>query len=148
MKKQRVIFCVLLTVFIVLVVFLFLNRPIFKNNSPTEENEIVNSKEKKQLIKDIVSDINEEYDNDELENTNDKDKGYDQYFVANGYSGASDNVYYTKDGVLYHLVISTEEIIKVAEGVSKIEKGKGTIEVYKGTNFKILKEDNYLTYID
>lgn len=149
MKNSGVIFSLLLILFIGSTVFLLLNRIGSKTSFTEDKSEIISSEEKKQLVEDIVSDINEEYD-DELENTKEKgeNKGYDQYFVANGYSGASDNVYYIKDGVLYHLVISTNEIIKIAEGVSKIENGKGTIEVYKGTNFKELEEDNYLTYVN
>lgn len=73
---------------------------------------------------------------------------YDQYIIANGYTGASDNVYYTRNGVLYHLQISTEQTIKLAEGVRKIESDLDGMRAYKGDNFKIKNEDEYVTYVD
>ena len=73
---------------------------------------------------------------------------YDQYIIANGYTGASDNVYYTRNGVLYHLQISTEQTIKLAEGVKKIESDLDGMRAYKGDNFKIKNEDEYVTYVD
>lgn len=160
MKKTKVILVILLVFLIILLVFLFLKDKVFSNEVSQSEKDIINSEEKEQLIEDITSDINENdnsnsNDNnindsdDEKTNDNQKtDKKYDQYFVANGYSGASDNVYYTKDGNLYHLVLSTNKITKIAEGVTKIEDSRGTILVYKGNSFKILKDDNYLTYVD
>ena len=46
------------------------------------------------------------------------------------------------------MILSTNKKIKVAEGVDKMENDLGTIIVYKGKNFKIYVEDNYLTYVD
>ena len=151
MKKRELTFIVLLIFLTAIVVFVSLNSTVVKDETSENNSEIIDSKEKEQLVEDITSDINEEYDSDELEDTKKEEKNnkeYDEYLVASGYSGASDNVYYTKDGVLYHLVLSTKEIVKIAEGVSKIEKDKETILVYKGNSFKILKDDNYLTYVD
>lgn len=155
MMKKALIF-ITLVVLIILLLFLILNKVVLKDDS--YQNEIHDLKEKEQLIESITQDINEEYDNNKEQDNNKEednnkkdstnDKKYDQYVVANGYSGASDNVYYTKSNVLYHLTLSTNEIIKVAEGVEKIESSKGTIEVYKGNNFKIFVDDAYLTYID
>ena len=73
---------------------------------------------------------------------------YDQYITASGYAGASDNVYYTRNNTLYHLTLSTNTSEVIAEGVKKIEEDIDTILVYKGDNFKEVKADNYLTYID
>ena len=73
---------------------------------------------------------------------------YDQYITASGYAGASDNVYYTRNNTLYHLTLSTNTSEVIAEGVKKIEEDIDTILVYKGDNFKEVKTDNYLTYID
>ncbi|MBQ2639511.1 MAG: hypothetical protein IJF92_01975 [Bacilli bacterium] len=71
---------------------------------------------------------------------------YDQYVTANGYMGASDNVYYTRNGSLYHLIVSTNKTTKLAEGVGKIENSMETVIVHKSNNFKIIEEDNYVTY--
>ena len=87
----------------------------------------------------------------ENENTDEKEKielKYDQYIIANGFMGASDNVYYTRNNSLYHLIISTNETIKLAEGIEKIEDDKDTLIAYKGKNFKIINEDNYVIYTD
>ena len=73
---------------------------------------------------------------------------YDQYVVASGYAGAADNVYYTRNNILYHLKLSTNETIRIAEGVKKIESGVDTINVYKGSGFNIITEDEYISYID
>ena len=81
-------------------------------------------------------------------NTTATDSNNDQYIVATGYAGASNNAYYTKNGVLYHLTISTNKVEKIAEGVKKIEFDLDTILVYKGNDFKIFIEDSYLTFID
>ena len=124
-----------------------------------KEKQTTKSQEEKQVIEDIIDEIDTKYDTDtqtkteetkEKESENKEKTGteYDQYFVANGFAGASDNVYYTKDNVLYHLILSTNKKIKVAEGVDKMENDLGTIIVYKGKNFKIYVEDNYLTYVD
>ena len=155
MKKSKIVFAVLLIVLFALVTFLVLSNTVFKDaffeKEKPKDNEINSVEDKKELIEDITSDINDEPDSSVVESNKKKkedDKKYDQYLVASGYSGASNNVYYIKDGVLYHLVLSTNKITKIAEGVTKIESGKGTILVYKGNKFKIINEDNYLTYVD
>ena len=141
MKKLKIILIVLLIALIVLWVLFFLNGKVFNKDSSKEE---MIEKETKQIAEEINNEINEDNDNEKTDEK--KDKDYDQYLVASGYSGASDNVYYTKDGDLYHLNLSTSKTIKVAEGVLKIESGKGTIIVHKDKNFKILEEDSYLNY--
>ena len=143
MKKKKIILIVLLIILISLLGFLFLDKKILKDDNQKNKNEIISTEEKKELIEEIVEDINGDANN----STSDNEK-YDQYLVASGYSGASDNVYYIKDGVLYHLVISTGEITKIAEGVLKIEADKGGITVYKGDNFKIFESEDYLSYVD
>ena len=167
MKKSRALFVVLLLFLLFLIGLLVCRFLFFKGNTSSLEEGIISEEEKEQVKEDIVNDINtndvshynkEENDNNSNSNnnsntsnntsSNNSDKKYDQYFVANGFSGASDNVYYTKSGVLYHLVLSTNEVIKVAKGVSKIENDVGTIMVYKGNGFEIFEEDNYLTYVD
>lgn len=102
------------------------DRP--KNEEPYKESKI---------IKSDVADNESEY---ELK--------YDEYVVANGYVGASDNAYFTRNKVLYHIVISTNQITKIAEGVRKIENDKDSLTAYKGENFKIVKEDDYVFYVD
>ncbi len=73
---------------------------------------------------------------------------FDEYIVANGFIGASDNAYFTRNNVLYHLTISTDTITKIAEGIKHIEEDKDSLIVYKGDNFKIIKEDDYIIYVD
>ena len=150
MKHGKLIFIILLVVLLGLLTLLFFSNNFFRNGSSNKEKEIMSPKEKNELIEDIVDDIDENYTGKEedTKNKSSDNKDYDQYLVASGYSGANDNVYYTKDGVLYHLTISTKEITKIAEGVLKIENSKGTIEVYKGKSFKLYKNDDYLTFVD
>ena len=71
---------------------------------------------------------------------------YDDYVVASGYAGASDNVYYTRNNVLYHLRLSTNETTRIAEGVKKIEESMDSLYVYKGNGFRIITEDDYIKY--
>ena len=87
-------------------------------------------------------------ENQNSDESNQIELKYDEYVIANGYTGASDNAYYTRNNTLYHLIISKNETIKIAEGVKKIEDDIDTVLVYKGKNFKIIKEDDYVTYID
>lgn len=89
--------------------------------------------------------INKYVDEDEAKEV---DLKYDQYLTANGYAGAADNVYYTRNGVLYHFVISTEETTKLAEGVKKIENDLDCMRAYKDKDFKLIKEDEYVIYVD
>lgn len=90
--------------------------------------------------------IIDKYGSDEKEK--EVDLKYDQYITANGYAGAADNVYYTRNGILYHLVVSTEETTKLAEGVKKIENDLDGMRAYKDKNFKLIKEDEYVEYVD
>lgn len=165
MKKGKVVF-VLLLLFLLFLTGLVVYKLFFFSENSSLENDIISEKEMEQVKEDIVDDMSNNdvsgYNKENNENDgnnsnssstsnntkNNDSKKYDQYFVANGFSGASDNVYYTKSGVLYHLILSTNEVIKVAKGVSKIENDVGTIMVYKGTGFELFEEDNYLTYID
>lgn len=73
---------------------------------------------------------------------------YDQYITASGYAGAADNVYYTRNRVLYHFVISTEQTTRLAEGVDKIEEDLDSIRAIKGKDFKLIYEDDYVVYVD
>lgn len=99
---------------------------------------------------------NEPYENEttiiDKYGSDDKEKEidlkYDQYITANGYAGAADNVYYTRNGVLYHLVVSTEETTKLAEGIKKIENDLDGMRAYKDKDFKLIKEDEYVEYVD
>ena len=87
-------------------------------------------------------------DDSQVTSDNSKNESNDQYIIANGYAGASDNAYYTKNGVLYHERLSTNEKTKIAEGVKKIESDIGGLIAYKGQGFKIISEDSYVTYKD
>ena len=152
MKKNRVFLIVLLIIIVALCSFLVFKK-LDSNKKKTTVDETNN------IVNEVIDDVDIKYEKEdttpvekeekkENEEIKKEDKEYDQYFVANGFSGASDNVYYTKNKTLYHLILSTNQRIKVAEGVDKIENNLGTILVYKGTNFKILEEDNYLTYVE
>lgn len=118
-----------------------------KKDSSTDTSTISEDDEKSENKED--SNDNTSNDNSNKTNNNDDKKEYeDGYITASGYAGASDNVYYTKNGVLYHEKLSTKEKTKLAEGVKKIELDIETLIAYKGKNFKIIKEDNYVTYKD
>ena len=121
-----------------------------KNNEETTEKKD-SSTDTSTISEDDEKSENKEDSNDNSNKTNNNDdkKEYeDGYITASGYAGASDNVYYTKNGVLYHEKLSTKEKTKLAEGVKKIELDIETLIAYKGKNFKIIKEDNYVTYKD
>ena len=113
-------------------------------------------KEEEKVTKDTLPKEDEPYENEETlkskfvddEDGKDIDLKYDQYVTANGYAGASDNVYYTRNGVLYHLILSTDKTIRLAEGVDKIENDIDGLKAYKGKDFKIIEEDEYVNYLD
>ena len=119
-----------------------------------------NNKDKQEEIKETTRDTlpkkDEPYENKtniQSNFTNEEDKKevelkYDQYLVANGYAGASDNVYYTRNKVLYHFIISSEKTIRLAEGVEKIENDLDGLNAYKSKGFKLIEEDDYVNYID
>ena len=122
---------------------------------------VINNKEnilkkEEKVTKDTLPKEDEPYENEttlksnfvDEEDAKDVDLKYDQYVTANGYAGASDNVYYTRNGVLYHLILSTDKTIRLAEGVEKIENDIDSLKAYKGKNFKIIEEDDYVNYID
>lgn len=122
---------------------------------------VINNKEdilKKEepVTKDTLPKKDEPYENEttlksnfvDEEDEKEVDLKYDQYVTANGYAGASDNVYYTRNGVLYHLVLSTNQTTRLAEGVDKIENDLDSLTAYKGKNFKIIEEDEYVNYVD
>lgn len=120
---------------------------------------VVNNKEKlfkEETTKDTLPKKDEPYENEtkvksnfvDEEEAEEIDLKYDQYVTASGYAGASDNVYYTRNGVLYHLVLSTNNTTRLAEGVEKIEGDLDSLRAYKGKDFKIIEEDEYVQYID
>ena len=121
---------------------------------------VMNNKEKilkkeEPVTKDTLPKEDEPYEQEETlksnfvpeEEAEEIDLKYDQYVTANGYAGASDNVYYTRNGVLYHLVLSTNKTTRLAEGVDKIENDLDFMKAYKGKGFKIIEEDEYVKYI-
>ena len=115
-----------------------LNTPKETIRKPKGDTPKASEKNKKEAV----------IDNPNSENNEKTEIKYDQYITASGYAGASDNVYYTRNNTLYHLTLSTNTSEVIAEGVSKIEEDIDTILVYKNSDFKQVKEDNYLTYID
>ena len=123
---------------------------------PEESGKIIDKSAKKEKKNDDTPEEDEPYENETTlinkygssEEAEEVELKYDQYITASGYAGASDNVYYTRNGVLYHMQISTEQTTKLAEGVIKIESILDGMKAYKGKNFKIIKEDDYITYVD
>lgn len=111
-------------------------------------------KEEKKTTKDTLPKKDEPYEKEETVKSNFDDEAeeidlkYDQYVEANGYAGASDNVYYTRNKVLYHLVLSSNKTTRLAEGVEKIESDLDCLKAYKGENFRIVEEDEYVIYVD
>ncbi len=145
MKKLPKIIIIIVGIIIIILGITLWNK---RNNKNIEKES------EKVIQKDEAPKESEPYENkttiesDQTDNKEEKELKYDQYVVANGFAGASDNVYYTRNKILYHLVISTNITTKLAEGVEKIEDDIDTVLVYKGENFKIIKEDNYVTYME
>ena len=142
-KKFAIILIIILVVLLGVCIYYALNL----KEKPKEEEEVVeieNTPKKSEPYKNETT-LKDNYSTEEEKEVELK---YDQYITANGYSGAADNVYYTRNGVLYHLIISTNQTIKLAEGVIKIESDLDGMMAYKGKNFKLIKEDEYVTYID
>ena len=139
MRKK--VFLILLVVILIGVIFFAVN-PINvdkrQTRKPKGDSQVVSEKKSKTV----------EIENPNSETGEKTEIKYDQYIVANGYAGASDNVYYTRDNTLYHLKLSTNTSTVIAEGVEKIEEDIDTILVYKGSKFKQKVEDDYLTYVD
>ena len=142
------VICLLLIIFVIVFSFYYYSNNHKKvetdnnnnNNNTKEVDERPSDNEPYTESKTIKSEVADDAKEIELK--------YDEYVVANGYIGASDNAYFTRNNVLYHLVISSDTVSKIAEGVKKIEDEKDTLFAYKGENFKIIKEDEYITYID
>ena len=109
---------------------------------------------KEKTTKNTMPKEDEPYKNEETvksnfdDETEEIDLKYDKYVEANGYAGASDNVYYTRNKVLYNLVLSSNQTTRLAEGVDKIESGLDCLKAYKGKNFRLIEEDEYVIYID
>lgn len=136
MKKLKILLFILLIIIIGVVIFVMFNQ-----------------KKSNKEVKKAEPDIKEPYKHTKTIEDNYGESGgveikYDQYIVASGYMGASDNVYYTRNNDLYHLIVSSNKTTKIATGIKKIEKGMDTINAYKDNNFKIIEEDNYITYVD
>ena len=140
MKKRYFIISLLIICIIVLIIFLYNKKVTVK--AEKENNNIINQTNKNNEPKE-----NEPYkekeiiENDKTDKKEEIELKYDQYVIANGFMGASDNAYYTRNNTLYHLIISTNETIKLAEGVEKIEDDRDTLLVYKDKNFKIINVD-------
>ena len=145
-RKNIIIASIILIIIISISLFLLKKNDIEVTAKQNNSNDITSTNEE--------PNENEPYqestiiENQNSDESNQIELKYDEYVIANGYTGASDNAYYTRNNTLYHLIISKNETIKIAEGVKKIEDDIDTVLVYKGKNFKIIKEDDYVTYID
>lgn len=150
MKKMKR----LLIAFLLVLVIVLLAYSKYTEQAPKENNEEQETSEEEVITtNEEILNTDDPYENETTLNSNFTTEEeitlkYDQYITASGYAGASDNVYYTRNGSLYHLILSTEETIKLAEGVDKIEKDLDGMRAYKGSNFKLIKEDDYVTYVD
>ena len=145
MKKKLAI---ILIIFLIGILGVCIYYAINLNENKKEEKEVIeleNTPKKDEPYKNETT-LNDNFGSEE--EGKEIDLKYDQYITASGYAGASNNVYYTRNGVLYHLIISTNQTIKLAEGVEKIESDLDGMMAYKGKNFKLIKEDEYVTYID
>ena len=140
MKKVLIV----IIIFILIVVGFFAYKTLYsepkKEPEKTNKNTMPKSDEPYKNEKKIKSNFDEEAEEIDLK--------YDQYIEANGYAGASDNAYYTRNNVLYHIVLSSNETTRIAEGIDKIESDLDCIKAYKGKNFKIIEEDEYVIYVN
>ena len=148
MKKRNMI------VLITCLILLFILGVLYKNLAISiKDNSVIQNTHNSQRKNDTPKE-NEPYKNSAIlksQMTDDEEKinlKYDQYIIANGFVGASDNAYYTRNKSLYHLIISTNETTKLAEGIDKIENDKDLLLAYKGSNFKLINQDNYVLYVD
>lgn len=64
-----------------------------------------------------------------------------------GFAGASSNVYYLKDGNLYHMTLAEFETKLIATNISKINFADGYLNAYKTSETVIKSDDNYVKYI-
>ena len=144
MKKR---FAIVLTIILIILLGVCIYYAINLQETPKEEEEVIEIDEspKKDEPYENETTLKDNYGTEEEKEVELK---YDQYITANGYAGAADNVYYTRNKTLYHLIISTDQTIKLAEGVEKIESDLDGMRAYKGKNFKLIKEDEYVTYVD
>ena len=137
-KKYKFIIFFIILILIVGVSFVVYNNLNKKHTINTTHKKIKHKKPTKK-----TSEIEDNYgDSDGV-----KVKA-DDYIIASGYAGAGDNAYYIKDNNLYHVRISTNERTKIAEGVKKIEADVESLKAYKGKNFKIVTEDEYVDYVE
>ena len=152
MKKTM---ATIITILLTIVAGIAIYYVITLQEEPTKTSKVINV-ETNDDKKDDAPKEDEPYENEtklvdkygSSDETNEIDLKYDQYITANGYAGASDNVYYTRNGALYHLRISTNQTTKLAEGVKKIESDLDGMIAYKGNGFKLIAEDEYVTYLD
>lgn len=138
MKKiiKILISIIILIIILVIVYLIFINK----------NNKIKTSKYKPDDTIPYKETINIE--NPHSENEESIELKYDEYVVANGFAGASNHVYYTRGNNLYHLEISSDTHTLLATGVKNIKEDMDTVLVYKNNNFKIVNEDNYVTYVN
>ena len=134
--KKKILLVMLL--FLIIICMLVINKNTGSEQKVLDDRPSDNEPYKKK--KTIKSEVTDEKKEIELK--------YDQYVVANGFIGASDNAYFTRNNVLYHLVISTDTVTKLAVGIKKIENDKDSLNAYKDKDFKIINEDEYVTYVD
>ena len=147
MRNKNIIIVILLIIIVILgsaLIYFFMNNPTSdnKDNINKEATTTKNDPPKK----------NEPYENETTlesgftDESEEIDLKYDQYVTANGFAGASDIVYYTRNNVLYRLILSSQETIRLAEGVEKIEEDIDNLNAYKGKDFRLIEEDSYVTY--
>ncbi len=139
MKKNKKVIVLVLVVIILILSIVFVLNFIGNRYNNSVRYKGPSTKEPYKKKKEVKDGFGNE-DNVELK--------YDQYVVASGYAGAADNVYYTRNNILYHLKLSTNETIRIAEGVKKIEEDIDSLKVYKGDSFRIITEDNYINYVE
>ena len=112
----------------------------------------------KNTIKDSLSNLvpenvvkeTKQYDLKNTFGSGDKTKTVEaeEMVIGEGYAGASNNAYYIKDGVLYHMTLDNFEEEVLAENVENMVSEGGEITVTKKDGFKLVKEHPVITYID
>ena len=139
---KKILLTILAILIIVLIGFsVFYIKGKVKQNEPTTKDTLPSEDEPYKNEESVKSEyVGEEGKEAEIK--------YDQYITASGYTGAADNVYYTRNKVLYHFIISTEQTTRLAEGVEKIEEDLDCLKATKGKNFRLIEEDDYVIYVD
>ena len=162
MNKRTINTLLIIIIFIILGSFSFFMYYNYSEGKKSKKennsvNELDNNESNETPLEQVETTIETKKEEDNKKETSkqeksiiqsDNDTSNDQYLVATGYAGASNNAYYTKNKVLYHLTISSKEIEKIAEGVEKIESDLDTIIVHRGKDFKLIINDSYLTFVD